>query len=118
MKKHIFFLLWLVLLISCEKSDDRINGLATLSASDYDLYQMFFMPLSSRNIIVSETDTNLNCKDAENLLADTLFITIDAINSCVELNNKAYFIDVSEMFSGGLTFISHETYVNATSIAA
>lgn len=108
MKRILGILIVMAILFACQ--EDETGVLNPLPSEDYALYGMLFMPLSSTNLIVKDTDTNLNCAAATELLSDTLGITQDAIDLCAELNQKSYTIDSGELLSGGLTFVSADEF--------
>ncbi len=109
--KKITVLIGIVLLVaSCNKDNGNIGSdvLTPLPDEIYDIYGSLLYPLSSVNLVVTPTDTSLNCADFLLMNIDTVGVTPYIINECVRANRSSYTLEKDKLLSGGLTLVSRE----------
>jgi len=117
MKKIIFLIGIAFFIISCEKDAKKEELVIPeyLANEVYDVYGSILYTLSSINIVVSTTDTSLNCADFLKMGIDTIGVTSEIVEQCIALNSKEYAFEEEKLLSGGLRLVSWDEISNAES---
>ena len=105
MKQLSLILVVAIALISCNKEDNPDTG--NVDPEVYEIYKTLLMPLSSIQLIVSETAPNLNCASLPANYYDTLGVAQAEIDQCKAVNANAYQLS-PEAMSNIHTLISPE----------
>jgi hypothetical protein len=117
MYRIIILLSLFLVVISCSKdNNEEMVTPKYLNEEVYSVYGLLLYPLSSVNIVVSTTDTSLNCSDL--LLVEEIDrheISLEVINQCIELNKKEFTFESDKLLSGGLRLVSQEEIDKAES---
>ena len=119
MNKIVVCLSIIFVLLSCKKEDDtdKIETTVNLPEEYYDVYGSILYPLSSINIVVSTTDTSLNCSDFFNITNDAVGVTPQIVEKCIEINKDEFAIQKDNLLSGGLRLVSWDEIVKSESEA-
>lgn len=108
MNKILVGLSIIFVVMSCKKEDttDKIDNTVNLPEEYYDVYGSILYPLSSINIVVSTTDTSLNCADFFKITNDSVGVTPQIIEKCIENNAEGYTFQEDKLLSMGLKIVA------------
>lgn len=117
MFKFFSFVVVIMLFSACQKdgSDDETKVLEYLSEESYDVYGLILNPLSSVNIVISSTNSKLNCAEILQMNNDSLGVSDLDVTDCIDLNLQEYAFDIAKMQSGGLKLVSNDEFEAAES---
>ncbi len=100
------------LFLSCDKNDE--TSVTYLPDNAYPVYGSVLYQLSSVNLVVSSTDTSLNCGTLTPKLEEA-GITQQILDECKSLNSEKYYFIDDALQSGGLVLVSDKEVNDASS---
>lgn len=101
-------IIMIILVLSCKKDNESIRIIEQnyFPEEVYSVYGAILYPLSSINIVVSTTDTSLNCSSALLMNMDTVGVTQVIVEQCIAINKQEYMFAEAKLQSAGLKLVS------------
>ena len=113
---RVIIAIWLIFLfLSCDKDEvDNTDNVSYLQDNVYQVYGSILYPLSSINLVVSSTDTSLNCGTLSPKLEEA-GITQQILDECKSLNSEKYYFNNDALQSDGLILVTEKEVNEASS---